>query len=97
MKTFKENDSVIYTDESGRKIDTFVIFDTDKITGLTHINYKNLKVSSPSLKQHPCKIPGHNLPVKDAFSFEIIRKLKAKHKETGKVNMLKHPNLAKAS
>jgi hypothetical protein len=97
MKTFKENDSVVYTDDSGRKIDTFVIFETDKTTGLTHINYKNLTVSTHCLKQHPCRVPGHNLPIKDAFSFEIIRKLKEKYADIGEVNSLKPYHLAKAS
>jgi hypothetical protein len=97
MKTFNENDSVIYTDPSGQEVDTFVIFGTDKETGLTHINYKNLKVADKYLRQHPCKIPGHNLPINDAFSFEIIRKLKEKHEETGRVNHLRQYLLANAS
>jgi hypothetical protein len=97
MKTFNENDSVIYTDPDGRQIDTFVIFGTDMETGLTHINYNNLEVSNKHLRPHPCKIPGHNLPLNDAFSFEIIRKLKEKQKITEKANNLRLYLLANAS
>ena len=43
MEFYKANASVIFTDAAGRQIDTFVIFDTDRQTGLTHINHENLK------------------------------------------------------
>ena len=49
MQYYNQNASVIYTDDRGRKIDTFVIFDTDQKTGLTHINHENLKVSADTL------------------------------------------------
>lgn len=81
MKTFKEHESVIYTDAEGRLIDTFVVFDTDKVTGLTHINHMNLKVPSETLQLHPATIAKYNLPMQDAFSFEIFKKLKEKHIE----------------
>lgn len=79
MKLFNENDGVIYTDAEGRRIDTFVIFDTDESTGLTHINHKNLKVTADKLVLHPTTVPRHHLPIRDAFSFEIFRKLKDKY------------------
>jgi hypothetical protein len=78
MKRFNENDTVIYTDATGRQIDTFVIFDTDEATGLTHINHENLKVPLTSLTIHPRTIERHHLPMQDAFSFEIFKKLKEK-------------------
>ena len=78
---FNENDSVIYTDADGRLIDTFVIFDTDTVTGLTHINHENRKVPADKLTMHPSTVPKYHLPIKDAFSFEILRKLKEKYAE----------------
>ena len=78
MEQFNEHDSVIYTDNDGRQIDTFVIFDTDPSTGLTHINHENLNVASNTLALHPMTVPKHHLPMRDAFSFEIFRKLKEK-------------------
>ena len=80
MMKFNENDSVIYTDADGRLIDTFV-FDTDSTTGLTHINHENRKVPVDKLVMHPSTVPKHHLPIKDAFSFEILRKLKEKYSE----------------
>jgi hypothetical protein len=97
MNLFKENDRVVFTDKQGQKIDTFVIFDTDTETGLTHINYKNLLVGQQQLRQHPQAIPGFHLPLSDAFSFEILQKLKAKDRTTGKVDYLKIDLLSKAS
>jgi hypothetical protein len=79
MKAFNEHESVIYTDANGRMVDTFVVFDTDIAAGLTHINHMNLKVPTESLRLHPASIAKYNLPMKDAFSFEIFKKLKAKH------------------
>jgi hypothetical protein len=79
MKTFNEHESVIYIDAEGRLIDTFVVFDTDNVTGLTHINHMNLKVPSETLQLHPATIKKYNLPMQDAFSFEIFKKLKEKH------------------
>lgn len=81
MKTFNEHESVIYTDARGRQIDTFVVFDTDESTGLTHINHMNLKVPVDSLELHPASIAKYNLPMQDAFSFEIFKKLKDKFKK----------------
>jgi hypothetical protein len=79
MKKYKENDLVIYTDSEGRRIDTFVIFDTDSATGLTHINHFNLKVDLSSLELHPCAVQPGVLPMNDAFSFELFSRLKEKY------------------
>jgi len=79
MKHFFANASVVYTDSSGRKIDTFVIFDTDPETGLTHVNHGNLKVTSDRLKLHATTITKFHLPIADAFSFELLRKLRKKY------------------
>jgi hypothetical protein len=80
MKLFNEHDTVIYTDKEGRQIDTFVIYDTDLLTGLTHINHENLKVPAEALQLHPgTAVPKYHLPMSDAFSFEIFKKLKEKY------------------
>jgi hypothetical protein len=79
MKKYKENDLVIYTDSEGRRIDTFVIFDTDSATGLTHINHFNLQVSLSSLELHPNSTQQGALPMNDAFSFELFSRLKEKY------------------
>ena len=84
MKTFNEHESVIYTDPDGNKIDTFVIYDTDENTGLTHINHMNLQVPTESLQLHPASIAKWNLPMQDAFSFEIFKKLKEKYRGAAK-------------
>jgi len=105
MRTFNEHDTVIYTDAEGRKIDTFVIFDTDTATGLTHINHENLKVPAESLVMHPKTIEKHHLPMNDAFSFEIFKKLKEKYEDKGndavrrelKVETVYNDELAQAS
>ena len=76
---YKANASVIFTDNEGRKIDTFVIFDTDCATGLTHINHEDLKVMASSLQLHPKTVCEYHLPIADAFSFEMIRKLRDKY------------------
>ncbi|WP_374951079.1 hypothetical protein [Mucilaginibacter sp.] len=102
MKRFNENETVIYTDEAGRLIDTFVVFDTDLETGITHINHMDLKVNAEKLQLHPTSIEKYNLPMGDAFSFEIFKKLKEKYgsknvpsvsrelkKETGHLHVLK--------
>jgi hypothetical protein len=81
MKAFNEHESVIYTDAKGRMIDTFVVFDTDIAAGLTHINYMDLQVPTESLQLHPASIAKYNLPMRDAFSFEIFKKLKAKYEK----------------
>jgi len=81
MKLFNENDTVVYTDAEGRMIDTFVVFNTDPTTGLTHINHLNLKVPSDNLQLHPLTIEKHHLPMSDAFSFELYKKLKDKYTE----------------
>jgi hypothetical protein len=79
MKTYKANASVIYTDAKGHKIDTFVIFDTDITTGLTHINHENLKVSAEQLQIHPKTVGDYHMPLNDAFSFEMLKKLRDKY------------------
>jgi len=81
MQYYNQNASVIYTDDRGRKIDTFVIFDTDQKTGLTHINHENLKVSADTLKLHSKTVCKYHLPISDAFSFEMINKLREKYAE----------------
>ncbi len=78
MKTYKENDSVIYTDKAGNRFDTFVIFDTDRETGLTHINHCNLKVPTDTLELHPRSATGCTMPMADSFSFELFKQLKEK-------------------
>ncbi len=81
MKTYKANASVIYTDIEGNKIDTFVIFDTDELTGLTHINHQNLKVRAEKLELHPKTVCDYHLPLEDAFSFELLKTLREKYAE----------------
>ena len=103
MKTYKANASVIYTDATGRKIDTFVIFDTDSHTGLTHSNHENLKVAADQLQIHPKTVGDYHMPLNDAFSFEMLKKLRDKYAaidgaKKATVNRLPHyPLLAKAS
>lgn len=80
MKHFNENSSVIFTDRDGRQIDTFVVFGTDPVTGLTHINYKNLRVPASKLSLHAKTIGDNHMPLDDAFSFELLRKLKEKYR-----------------
>jgi hypothetical protein len=79
MTHFKENASVIFTDAEGRQIDTFVIFDTDQVTGLTHINHNNLRVAATSLVLHPKTVGAYHMPLADGFSFEMLNKLKKKY------------------
>lgn len=79
MEQYKANASVIFTDAEGRQIDTFVIFDTDAYTGLTHINHENLKVAASSLQLHPKTVCDYHLPLADAFSFEMLKKLRDKY------------------
>ena len=86
MKTYQENDSVIYTDEQGNRIDTFVIFDTDRQTGLTHINHLNLKVDAGVLDLHPRSANGCTMPMGDSFSFELFKQLKEKFLNQDKIN-----------
>lgn len=105
MKRFNEHDTVVYKDAAGRLVDTFVIYDTDPLTGLTHINHENLKVPAEALTIHPRTIEKHHLPMNDAFSFEIFKKLKEKYdnKENDairrplKVTPVYNEELAKAS
>jgi len=84
MISFKEHDTVVYTDAEGRKIDTFVIFDTDPATGLTHINHENLIVPANALVMHPKTLSGHHMPMHDAFSFELFKTLKQKYQSAPK-------------
>lgn len=81
MTQFKENASVIFTDHEGRQIDTFVIFDTDEVTGLTHINHQNLRVPANNLALHSKTVGLYHMPLADAFSFELLNKLKTKYQE----------------
>jgi len=103
MKTYKANASVVYTDARGRKIDTFVIFDTDSHTGLTHINHENLKVTADELQLHPKTVCDYHMPLNDAFSFEMLKKLRDKYAaidgtKKATVNKLpQYPQLLKAS
>ena len=78
MKTYKENDLVIYTDSEGKRYDTFVIFDTDELSGLTHINHYNLKVDLSSLVLHPRALKGNPIPMSDELSFNLFQQLKNK-------------------
>ncbi len=78
MNTYKENDLVIYTDSKGNRIDTFVIFDTDTKTGLTHINHFNLKVKANELMMHPRAAKGNPIPLADPLSFNLFKLLKDK-------------------
>ncbi|EHQ30423.1 hypothetical protein [Mucilaginibacter paludis] len=79
MITFKEHESVVYTDAEGNMIDTFVVYDTDAKTGLTHINHMDMLVPLNQLQLHPKSLESNHVPVRDAFSFEILKKLKAKY------------------
>ena len=78
MKHFKENDTVIYTDGEGNKFDTFVIFETDRLTGLTHINHLNLKVTDAELELHPRSL-SDQIPMDDVYSFQLFKQLKEKY------------------
>ena len=107
MNTYKENDLVIYTDSEGNRIDTFVIFDTDIKTGLTHINHFNLKVKTSDLVMHPRAARVNAIPMADMLSFNLFKQLKDKFtqrdqaKKTSQALVLYTPNtrelLAKAS
>ncbi|WCT13767.1 hypothetical protein [Mucilaginibacter jinjuensis] len=79
MQHYKADSSVIFTDEAGRQIDTFVIADTDTHTGLTHIKHGNLKVAGDRLKLHVKTACDYHMPIADSFSFEMIRKLRDKY------------------
>jgi hypothetical protein len=78
MKHYKENETVIYTDAEGNRFDTFVIFETDRITGLTHINHLNLKVSDAALELHPRSLTSE-IPMNDVYSFQLFKQLKEKY------------------
>lgn len=79
MQYYHQNASVVYTDKEGRQIDTFVIFDTDEKTGLTHINHENLMVKADELCLHEKTVCKYHLPIQDAFSFEMLKKLRNKY------------------
>ncbi len=79
MQHYHQNASVVYTDKEGRQIDTFVIFDTDNKTGLTHINHENLVVKASDLRLHEKTVCQYHLPIQDAFSFEMLKKLRNKY------------------
>jgi len=93
MKTYKENDSVIYTDENGNRIDTFVIFDTDRKTGLTHINHLNLKVGIDSLDLHPRSANRCAIPMNDSLSFELFRQLKEKYVDHDRMKKIRETTI----
>ncbi len=88
MEQYKANASVIFTDAEGNQFDTFVIFDTNRHTGLTHINHENLKVPSSALKLHSKTACDYHLPIADAFSFEMIKKLRDKYENIDSVKKL---------
>jgi hypothetical protein len=79
---FNENASVVYTDDRGRKTDTFVVFATDSVTGLTHINHENLRVPADRLTLHAKTVGNYHMPLNDSFSFELLSKLKEKYRST---------------
>lgn len=79
MKRYYENQTVIYTTPQGQMIDTFVVFATDPLTGLTHINHEDLKVPGEMLELHAKTVGRYHLPMHDAFSFEIFSKLRSKY------------------
>src|SRR4051812_267598 len=79
MTIYKEHQSVVYTDPAGNMIDTFVVYDTDPKTGLTHINHMDLLVPLKQLQLHPNSIKANHIPVSDALSFQILKTLKAKY------------------
>ena len=81
MRIYRENEIVIYTDNEGNRFDTFVIFDTDAATGLTHISHENLKVPAEKLVLHAKTVCQYHMPINDAFSFEMIKKLRDKYAE----------------
>ncbi len=93
MNIYKANASVIYTDEEGRQIDTFVIFDSNPGTGITHINYHNLEVAADSLNIHPKTVGNYHLPLADAFSFEMFRKLRDKYEALDAEKVASKPQL----
>ncbi len=79
MQHYTANASVVFTDAEGNHIDTFVIFDTDAGTGLTHINHENLRVPADRLRLHAKTASRFHLPLEDAFSFEMLKKLREKY------------------
>lgn len=92
--SYKANASVIFTDAEGNRIDTFVIFDTDPLSGLTHINYQDLKVPANSLELHAKTVGDYHLPLDDAFSFEMLKKLREKYQV---IDALKKENPTKVA
>ena len=95
MKHYKENDTVIFTDQDGKRFDTFVIFDTDRETGLTHINHYNLKVPASDLELHPSSLTGNALPLADNYSFLLFNKLKEKYAAIDKKKPVLKPVMTK--
>src|SRR6187402_974692 len=91
MRNYKENDIVIYTDSEGNRFDTFVIYDTDMKTGLTHINHLNLMVGDTALELHPRSENGCSIPMNDTYSFELFRQLKEKFNKMDEAKQ--HPAL----
>ena len=97
MKQYKENDTVIFTDNDGKRFDTFVIFDSDRETGLTHINHYNLKVPSDNLELHPKSLIGNVLPMADNYSFLLFNKLKEKYAAADKKKPVLKPVMTKVN
>ncbi|MGV8878457.1 MAG: hypothetical protein ACOH2A_05450 [Sphingobacteriaceae bacterium] len=79
MKNYKENDRVIYIDDNGLRHETFVIFDTEKRTGLTHIDYANLRVKEDQLKLLFHSSDWNHRPIQDPLSFELFKYLKRQY------------------
>lgn len=94
MKIYKANDIVIYTDKEGKRYDTFVIYDTDRETGLTHINHFNLKVSGTALDLHPRALTGNQMPMADPLSFALFNYLKEKYTDIDKAKSVKKTSTA---
>jgi hypothetical protein len=79
MKKYNQDNMVIYTDCEGNRFDTFVIYDTDPVTGLTHINHQNLRVPARRLKLRPASAGAGRIPMKDPYSFKLFRRLREKY------------------
>ena len=69
-----------------------VIFETDRLTGLTHINHLNLKVTDAQLELHPRSLT-NQIPMTDVYSFELFKQLKEKYNDIDSSNANKAINL----
>lgn len=79
MKRFKEYDRVVYIDDKGLRHETFVVFDTEKGTGLTHIDYANLRVTANQLELLFHSSEWNHRPIQDPLSFELFKYLKRQY------------------